>query len=134
MSVDNPTYFYSDEVSATADTTTTSATDVQLGSMTITPPAGKYLVFFSTSVRCSSNGAIVTSSTYSGGVQVAHSERQTIPFIQGVIVGNTTTDQVLASNCRTTVDGTQAIETRWRTSAGTATAHERTMNILRVSQ
>lgn len=121
------------EVSATADTTTTSGTDGLMNSMQIVnPAAGDYLVFFSTSVECSANGATVSAGIYVGGSQVTHTDRTSIPFITGVVIGNATTIQTISSQCKATVNGSQNIEVRWRRSSGTGTAHQRTLNILKV--
>ena len=118
---------------ATGDTTTTSATDVLLDSMTLTPAAGTYFVVGSTSVESTSNGGSVTLSIYANGVQAPGSERPAIPFIKGVLLGNETTIETLCTQATVTVNGSQAIELRWRRSAGTATAHQRSMNLIQVA-
>lgn len=119
------------QASATADTTTTSATDVLMNSMTLTPAAGTYGVVFSTSLESSSNNAIISVSVYAGGVQAAHSERQAEPATSGGL-GSSAANMPVSTNAEVTVNGSQAIEIRWRITAGTATAHQRTMNIRRV--
>lgn len=118
------------EVSATADTTTTSTTDVLMNSMTITPVAGTYLTFFSTCVDHSNQSVSVTISIYSGGTLKSDSQRPTVPRFNGV--GANSLSHCVASQGVVVVNGSQAIEGRWRTAANTATAHQRTLNILRV--
>ncbi len=109
-----------DQVTATGDTTTTSPTDVFMSGMTITPGAGNYFVKFSSSFEHSTNSETINVSLYVGGVQVAHTERQ---FQRG----SGSSGAGLSFEAYVTgVTGGQAIELRWRTSAATATAHERT--------
>lgn len=119
------------EASATADTTTTSTTDVLMNSMTITPVSGTYLVYFSTTVDHSNQSIAVVVSLYSGGVQKADSVRGPVPRFNGV--GANSLTPCVSINGKVTVNGSQAIEIRWKTSAGTATAHQRTLNIERLS-
>ena len=66
------------QASATTDTTTTSATDVAVAGMTLTPGAGDYLVWFSGSIENNVTGSNETDyvSLYVNGVQVAHTERE----------------------------------------------------------
>lgn len=113
---------------ATADTTTTSTTDVLVSGMTLTPAAGTYLVSFTGSVEVSSAGATTFPSIYAGGTQEAASEReiQRTGFFGGLI------SQAFACVALVTVNGSQAIEGRIRTTAGTATIHERTLAIIEV--
>lgn len=126
------------EASATGDTTTTSATYGLMDSMTITPAAGTYFVSFSTTLNSSNNAATLFVSIFSGGVQKADSERRATPRVNasGGFGGNANLDIDLpiATNGVVTVNGSQAIEIRWRRdTGGTATAHQRTMNILKLS-
>lgn len=111
--------------SATVDDTTASATDVLIVGMTLTPAAGTYLALFSTSAVNSGNGASrMFFSIYSDGVQVAHSEREI-----GVAGG---ANSAVNTNAVVTVNGSQAIEARWRAVAGTNTAHERSLTLIRL--
>jgi len=64
------------QVSATADTTTTSTMDVAVSGMTVTPSAGDCHVWFSGSVEGSADGSTQNVSIYVNGVQLAHTERQ----------------------------------------------------------
>lgn len=120
----------STEVTATADTTTTSASDVLINTMTITPVAGTYLVWFSTCVDHSNQSVAVVVSIYAGGFLQTASVRSPIPRFNGV--GAITLTPNVATQAKVTVNGSQAIEARWKTASGTATAHQRTLTILRV--
>lgn len=111
--------------SATVDDTTTSVTDVLIAGMTLTPVAGTYLAVFSSSMVNSGNGASrLFVSIYSAGAQVTHSERN-IGISGG---GNVTvhTDAIV------TVNGSQAIEAQWRAVAGTNTAHQRSLILIKL--
>lgn len=121
------------EATATADTTTASLTDVLTTGMTLTPSAGTYIAWFDTSITNNANGGITYFSLYVGGVQVAASERRTTSLIQGVVVGNQPQQQAVATHGKVTVNGGQAVEARWRASAGTSTAHQRTLTLMRVN-
>lgn len=111
-----------DIAEGTGTTTTISATDVLAAQMTITPPAGRYQVWFSGSVDHSAVNSTIFTNIYAGGVRVAQSERR---FRRGTvdIAG------VFACMARVDVDGTQAIEGQWRTTVSTATMYERQLMI-----
>lgn len=119
------------EVGFSANITTTSTSDVLLTGMTITPVAGTYMVWFSTWLTHSNGNDTITMSIYSGGVQKADSIRVAIPFVGALSA--ITQDMPLATHGLVTVNGSQAITLEWHTNAGTATAHNGTLNILRVS-
>lgn len=108
-----------------AQAQTTSASDVLLTNMTITPPAGVYLVWAYTNSNNSSNGAINRFSIYSGGVQQAN----TLDNIQV----NSNRRHSWSASCEVTVDGTQNIEVRWNRNTGTARCFGRYITILRVA-
>lgn len=118
---------FADEATAIANTTTTSTTDVLTNAMTLTPPAGTYMVLFSGSVTNTAGSAQVSTSIYSGGVQVASSER----VYQNVIFG-ADTDAPFCCVAIVTVNGAQAIEGRWRVSGGTGTMFQRSLQIFEV--
>lgn len=107
-------------VSATGDTTTMSGVDVLVASMTQTPGAGTYIVIFSGSMQNSSASNTTETNVYSNGVLVADSERRHD--------GNSAS----AFTCfaKVTVGAGQAIEGRWRVSAGTGTMHERQLIVI----
>jgi hypothetical protein len=116
---------YSVDATATTSTTNTSVTDVLADSMTLTPPRGVYRVNFSSSIVNSANGAQRTFvSLYVGGVQQTHTE---IPV--GTAGGAYAPVSISAQEI---VDGTQAIEVRWRVAAGTSTMTQRTLSVLRI--
>lgn len=119
------------EVGFSSNITTTSASDVVLTGMTITPAAGTYMVWFSTWLTHSNGNATVTISVYSGGVQSATTIRTTIPFTGAV--GGANNGNSISTNGQVTVNGSQAITIDWHTNTGTATAHNGTMDILRIS-
>lgn len=100
------------EAVAVVDTPTASPTDELVDSMSITPPQGSYLVSFTGSVEHSAAGDTEVS-VYAGGVQDAASERRVKD------------SGAFACSALVTVNGSQAIEGQWRTSAPTATMHER---------
>lgn len=119
------------EVSATADATTTSTTDVLLTGMTITPVAGTYMAVFSTTVDHSAQSVAVVVSIYVGGVLKTDSVRSVVPRFNGI--GANSLSPMSCTNGVVTVNGSQAIEIRWKTASGTATSHQRTLDIFRLS-
>lgn len=119
------------EVSFAANITTTSATDVLLTGMTQTPVAGIYFVCFSTWLTHSTAAATATISIYVGGVLNTATIRTVIPFPGGLLTP-ATLDVLVATNAIVTVNGSQAIEIRWKTSAGTATAHNGSYDLIRI--
>lgn len=121
---------YNSELGFSSNITTTSATDVVITGMTVTPPAGTYLVIFSTWLTHSTGNATVTISIYSGGTQSANTIRTTLPFTGAV--GGANNGVGLSTNGIVTVNGAQAIATEWHTSAATATAHNGSMDILKI--
>lgn len=118
------------EVSATADTTTISTTDGVMAGMTTSPSAGTYLATFSTCVDHSAQSIAVVVSMYAGGVQKADSVRSPVPRFNGV--GANTLTPCLAINGIVTTTAGQAVTINWKTASGTATAHQRTLNLLRI--
>lgn len=121
------------QATASTDTTTTSTTDVLAAPLSLTPGVGDYLVWFSGSLENTIPVAGVNEdqfvSIYVNGVQIAHTERQITteeligdaPF---PFAGHAYVSEVGVSD---------AIEVRWRTTAGTATMHERTLTVERLS-
>lgn len=120
------------QVTATADTTTTSATDVQMNAMTITPGAGDYMVFFSTSIKKSTGSSVQNVSLYVNGAQVTHTDR-THGSDGSYDTGDIYTVPVMISAYVAGVGAGQVIEIKWKTSAGTATALERTLAVQSVT-
>ena len=118
------------EATATADTTTTSTTDVLINSMTLTPPAGTYLAFFSSTIDHSNQNVAVVCSLYVGGALDTDTVRGPIPRTNAL--GAITMSMTVAINGLVVVNGSQAVEVRWKTASGTATMHQRTLNLLRI--
>jgi hypothetical protein len=118
------------ETAFSSTITTTSATDVVMTGMTTTPAAGTYLVVFSSWFTHSNGNATVTFSIYAGASQSAGSIRTTTPF-EGSI-GSANNGKEAGTNAIVTVNGSQAIALEWHTSAATATAHDGTMDVVRL--
>lgn len=124
----DPTVLVTTTAQTTGATTTTSTEFTQLSDMTITPAAGNYLVFFSTTATNGTNNAIVYARVTIAGTTQAGSEVSTRRGSQ--IVGAT----LSINGYPVTVNGAQAIQIFWRVTAGTGTAHDaRHLTILRVS-
>ena len=117
-------------VTGTGTVTTTSASDVLLDSMTYTPGAGDFRGSFGTSIKGSANGQTIYISIYVNGVQVASTERQ-FSLQDLKIVG--TIIPIDINFIVTGVLAAQAIEVRWRTTSGTATAYTRSLSLFRVN-
>lgn len=120
------------EESGTSTITTTSGTNALMAGMTITPPAGTYLVWFSCAIKSSNAGSTQSVSFYVGGTQKADSVRVVGAFDGGTLSATTAICGV-AINGLITVDGSQAITVEWSTTGGTATAIGRTLNTLRIA-
>lgn len=114
---------------ASATTTTTSTTAVAMAAMTLTPGAGTYLVLFATSLLSSTNNAVQTVAVFANGTLVADTEITAIPRDT-----NSSSNRVPISTfgVATVADG-QAIDIRWRTTAGTATAYNRKLQLVRIA-
>ena len=113
-------------------TTTTSAADVLLDSMTLTPPAGTYHVYFQTSVQRNQNLGEAYFSCYVGGVKQTGSE---VHFITGS--GGSARDTKGVINIvgfPVTVNGSQAIDIRWRQVGGgdAESSPARSLTVVRV--
>lgn len=119
-------------ITATASTTTASATDVLMTSMTETPAAGTYYVAFHTSFTHSANNATITYTIYAGGTAVTGTAMVAEPTIQGGLTPSLPFSQPASVSGVVTVNGSQAVEIRWKTSAATATAGARIMNLVKV--
>ncbi len=111
---------------ATVNATTTSGTDVLLTGMTLTPAAGTYQVFCSTHIANGSGNERTFLSIYVAGSQISASERR-------VDHESNNTFTPISTMAEVTVNGSQAIEARWRRSAQTSTAGQRSLMINRVA-
>jgi hypothetical protein len=119
------------ETSFSANITTTSASDVVMTGMTTTPAAGTYQVIFSSWFTHSNGNATVTLSIYAGVTQSTGSIRTFVPFTGAI--GGANNGATGGTNAIVTVNGSQAIALEWHTSTGTATAHNGTMDVVRLS-
>lgn len=118
------------EVSDTANVTTTSATDVVMTTMTNTPVAGTYEVHFSTWCIHSNGNATISISLYFNGSQKASTAMTLIPFVGALSA--ITQDMPVSINTIVAANGTNPIAIEWHTSTGTATCHQRTMDLVRL--
>lgn len=120
----SPVIASADVVTASTTTTTTSTTAVALDFMSVTPPAGTYLITAMVTLGLSANASLGYIQIYSGGVA------------QGVEMnmrrGNQNIQTVVAAQAKVTVNGAQAVEIRWRVSAGTGTADGRSLSYHKV--
>jgi hypothetical protein len=110
------------EVAAVSVATTTSTSYVVL--ITTTPAAGTYLAMFSSTVSSSSASANIYFALHTAGTVVTSSER--------MYRGATSTTAHVYTQAKITVNGSQAIEVRYKTSAGTATIGARNLILVAV--
>lgn len=120
---DTPTQAYS-----STNTSTGSTAFTQMDSMTLTPGIGNYVVHFSTSIQKSPGASYQQIALYVGNTQVSHTTR-TIGSDSSLDTGVTSSNPISIDAYVSTVGATDAIEIRWYTNNGTATAHERTLVI-----
>ncbi|MCK4692728.1 MAG: hypothetical protein KAT23_03805, partial [Anaerolineales bacterium] len=110
----------------------TTGTYTQVNSMTLTPGAGDWLVWFSSSLVTDGTATdTVHVSLFSGGSQIAESEREI--WIEGSIDMSPYQSYPVATHAYIPgVGASDAIEVRWMyTGAGNATMHERTLVVQR---
>lgn len=137
--LENPfSTIYSDIVSSTGTITTNQTSDTLMTGMTFAtpPPAGKYAVDSLTVITASTTtGAIVRTSIYCGGVQSGINSQAIPGFASGAGLGAGTSRVPENSPNKTicTVNGSQNIELRWRTTGGTATSVGRILLIQRLN-
>jgi hypothetical protein len=118
----------SSTVKASASTSTTSTVAVLLSGMSVTPAAGTYKIMAHASATLSVNTTMFFS-LFVGGAIVTDSEGARVR------ANNNVATQRMDWNYfdDIVVNGSQAIEIRWRTTTGTATAFDRQLSILKVS-
>jgi hypothetical protein len=115
-----------DIAEASGTTTTTSSSFTSVNSMTLTPASGTYLVWLRGNWKLSAAGTI-SAAIYAGGTQESCSVADDEFSSQ--------TDNLMtnfATLAKVTVNGSQAIEGRWKVTAGTGTMEERQLLIMRV--
>ena len=119
-------------VASTTLVTTTSATAVTLTGMTITPAAGTYHVLGRACLSATSNSRTINVAIFKAGVIEADSEVSA--FIHSGNGFGTNTDIANTPvNAVVTVNGSEAIDLRWRTSGGTAQAQGYALTVQRIS-
>jgi len=100
------------------DSVTTTSTDyVVIPNLTATPVAGTYIVTASGTLENDSRSKAAQVAIFSGGTQITHSNRK---FIRG----NQQQSAPFTSIAKVTVNGSEAIEVRWKVdnnSSGTIT-------------
>jgi hypothetical protein len=111
------------EVESSSTTSTTSGTDVLMSGMTLTPAAGEYLCWFSGEVDHSQD-ANLTMSIYVDGVRENASQRE--------VDISDERNACFACTNHAVVNGSQAIEGRWRTSTSTASCYRRQLYLLKI--
>lgn len=107
----------SDTVTGSSTASTTSSTYSLISGMTITPPAGKYLVLFSCSAATTSVNGTGDVALFSGGSEVTDTARRVA--CETAILGLITLSTILIAapintQAIVTVDGSQAIEAKFR--------------------
>jgi hypothetical protein len=119
------------EVTATADTTTSSTTYATVNSMThTTPPAGDYLAIFNASLEGTGKAEGVDIAIHLGGTIVQTSER-TVHNMSG---HTHNTKYSIVSMAVVAMTGSNSVDVQWRRAAGsnTATMYERTFILIRL--
>ncbi len=117
------------QVTSTTAVSTSSTTYVLITGMTVAPAAGTYWVSFSGSFGIpSTTGVTFYCTIYSGGVQVTHSERT----MWNISVHVHSVELPCHTQALVTVNGSQAVEVRYRASAANSiTARARSMLLIR---
>jgi hypothetical protein len=101
--------------------TTESTSYVVATGMTITPGAGDYLVFFTSSIASSSNKKTVFVSLFKNGIQIPASEIKFLTAASDAIAPVVTSAYVPGILAGETID------VRWKVSANTGTMYQRTL-------
>jgi hypothetical protein len=118
-----------DQATATADDTLDSASYTQLGSMTLTPGAGDYLLMFTTSAQGPASTQLAFAVHVNGTI-AQHTER-TIDM-EGSIPD---TSMPVAIFCKVSPGAAEVVDIKWKraSGSGTITCHERTLTLYAVS-
>lgn len=120
------------EAVATDAITTTSATDVAMSGMSITPGAGTYIALFSCTMTSNTNNADITCTIYANGVAQTDSVRVVTPQFQGGVTPSLNVRAQMQTQAMVTVADGQSIQIQWRRSAGTAATSARNLILMRV--
>jgi len=122
---------YNNEVNSSAAITVTTTAGT-IGSSTVTPVAGTYLVIFSCNVTASSAAGNVLSIRISvAGTNQADTLRQAMPTGTGAF--NAFQNMSLSTNKLITVNGSQAIAINAVSSAGTVTVTGLNFDVVRIA-
>lgn len=123
--------------SATNLVSTSSSSFSVVGSMTVTPPAGDYLIFFGTKANTSGVNAQSEYGIYIGGILVPETKRELSCSLSllGIITVSVNTIGVEArTSSKVSVNGTQSIDVRFRSINGVSIAFgERSLTLVKVS-
>lgn len=120
---------YSDVAATNTTTTTIAEVPVLMNGMSITPPAGTYLVWFNADVAANRNNTEAVVTIYSGGAEA--------PFFpnRSHLFQASAASTAMTTQTRVTVSGAEAIEGRWYILVGVnseLTATDRSLIILAV--
>jgi hypothetical protein len=122
---------YNNEVNSSAAITVTTTAGV-IGSSTVTPAAGTYLVIFSCSISASSAaGNILSIGITVGGTSQTDTVRKAMPTGTGAF--NAFQNMTISTNKIVTVNGSQAIAISASSSAGTVTVTGLNFDVMRIS-
>lgn len=118
-------------IASTSTTTTTSATAALLAAMTITPGAGTYWAWFSTSIQSTVGGNSITIGIYANAV--LQGETITIQFPTATLIDSGYPFYIGHHYPTVVVTAGQAITVEWSTSGGTATCLNRRLSLMRIA-
>jgi len=122
---------YNNEVNSSAAITVTTTVGV-IGSSTVTPVAGTYLVMFSCNITASSAaGNILSIEIFVGGTGQADTIRKAMPTGTGAL--NAFQNMTVSTNKLVTVNGSQAIAVEASSSAGTITVTGLNFDVVRIA-
>lgn len=128
----HPTQLTTFTVASTSNTTTTSATQVALNAMTITPGvAGTFWGTFNTSVQSTAGGNSITMGMYANGA--LQGETQTVQFPTATLIDTGYPFFIGLHFPTLVVTAAQAITIEWSTNGGTATCLNRRLSLLRIA-
>lgn len=123
-------------VSSTSVVSTSSTTMALVGSMTVTPPAGSYLIFFGAKANTSGVNAQSEYGIYVGGTLVPETKRElscSLTLLGVITVSLNTIGVEARTSSRISVDGTQTVEIKFRSVNGVAVSFgERSLTLVRV--
>ena len=114
-------------IAQTGEVQTTTTNDVLLNGMTTTPSAGQYIVLGFVNNRHQSSNGETFYSLYAGGVQVPNT---LYSVRRGAQQGDVTSSWFASSKLN--LNGSQAVDIRWRSQSGTAQSFGRYLILLRI--